>query len=449
MTGSRLESKETQQTTQELTSQQHPLRSVSINLVKEKIPDRGYFFKSTIKELYNALLNIFALDKREAINIRKAIYPLLTSGFAYTIGELLTLGMSYQSSDSNEEQNKYKFYLGTAMLAASALHNLTEDRITSTNTFSWAIANDVVGILFTMTSSYQLSRKYLHNFVEEGASLILSIGASVLAYPGLFSLLVQKFSEFTNRWNTSRGSQRSDTSRIPRGLTPIANMYFQIFRFLTEALSSPTQLFSIANIGQNFVSNSYWVPRIKNIPTLIADRGPIVIAKIRDQKEKIDADYKVNTTKVMILKDSELVPIEMHKLRIGHKVYCDPIKMNLKSIPVTGDIIALKKIDDKKFSDELEEKEFGVNLSAHNGEYKIIKIRTPLKSTKNNTKVDLHMIHSGTRSAILAGAELEYDLTKINNLFFVIRDQTERTSISAYEKNLWQIRLLIPLKIKL
>lgn len=433
MTATRLESKDTEASTPaEHTPLPHPLKSIPVKFVKGQKPDRIYFIKSLMKEFYDALLNSFGLDKTNSRMIRKAIYPLLASGVVYGLGELITLNMSQTIEGSEEEQYKYKMYLGTAMLAASAMHNLAEHRITSSKKFALAVANDVVGILFTLTSSYQFSRHFFNSYVENSASLILSLGSSLLAFPGLLSFAVKKFGEITNKWNTWRGSQRSDTSEIARGFTFISNTHFQLGSILTKELSAPTQLFSLANIGKNFISSSHWLPQIKNVPALIADRGPTVVAKIDDQYNKISADYEFNTTIEFVLRDSKLVPVPRHKLKLGDKVYCDPKKMNLASVPVTGKLYAFKKIGDREFSEELEEKDFGVNLSAHNGENALIKMSTPLVLSKKTHKVDLHKIHKGDDKAVLAGSKL--DLFDADNLFIMICDQIERTTISTYEK---------------
>lgn len=419
---------------------QNTLRNtpISFRSVQHKQPDRTFYIKEKMrkiqrtfstasKELYNFLEEKFSFGRGDFHQIRKNIIPIAASGVAFLIGEWVTNQMSQAQTESDEYDFVYKFLLGSAIIAYSAMNRITDRHINSLPCFSAAVAAETLGITYLYMSTYRGSRMLLEGQMSDNYSLITSLATSALAIPGGISYLAQQYQERRVKKLYQQGAQRSDTVVISSGLTPIANTYFIANHFLLSEISMLSRLFQLGLISNNILNTNTRLEQLRNLPALIADVGPPTIKKLSSQKEKLDHDYKNNTAEQLVIKFDKqgkaiLSKVKRHQLRTGDLVSCDD-NFDLGSSPVSGEIV--------KLADEPEQK-FSVNLKAQNGEDVWIELKSNLNSKDEYKQVDLHAIHSGKQSAVLTGTKINFHN---NNHFFVrIKPEKERVLNNTYEK---------------
>ncbi len=420
-------------------------KHITFRDIQNKIPDRTYyikdkarrinsFFKQVTHDIYNALLMTFSFDQMDLRDFEKYARPILSSGLAILVGELVTNQMSSRLKGNDESAYIYKFYLGTAILLLGAgAHRITEHRFKSDPLFSATVACDVLSIWNLYSSVYRGSRIITKEYFSNNYSLIASLGMSGLIIPGSLSILVKKIQELVIKYQYKKGSQRSDTALFSSGLTSVSNAYFLVNYFLIEEMATLSRSFQAALISHNILYADKAVVQFRNFPALLADIGPPIIKKINSQFEKIQNDYEFNTAMERLLKFTDNGIGEdyykpRYQLRNGELVFCD--EKYFPSMPVSGEIVAYKLDSSGRLIKQLESKKFSVNLKAHNGEDIWIEQKTSHFLSSPYKKVDLHEIHSGRQHGVLVGTKLKGD----TNFLVHIKEETERTLTSNFEK---------------
>ncbi|OGT45310.1 MAG: hypothetical protein A3E83_08585 [Gammaproteobacteria bacterium RIFCSPHIGHO2_12_FULL_41_20] len=431
------------------TNQQHELAlvkaqpvsqpPVSLFFVKNKPPDRTFYIRDKIErakawahDLYHALSSHFSHHSISQQDFKNYIWPIVSSGAALAVGELVTAGV--RGILTEEYETALRFLLGTAILGYCAAHRVTEHRPESTAELSAAVASEVLGIACLYTSTFNGSRLLLQGVVSDRTSLITSLGTSILAVPGIFSYIAQKLQERAVRRQYVLGAQRTDTALIPGGLTPIANTYLQANHALIEAFGL-SQLFQVGLISHNVLTSPQVLQQFRNGPALLTDVGPAIVKHVTVQRKKVAADYQHNTAKQKVLRFTDHGPqfvyLERYQLRSGDLVACDE-NFDMDSVPVSGELVAFAANSDSQLTASLRPARVSINLRAHNGEDVWIEYTTSAVLPDLNKRVDLHAIHGGKQAGILAGVKL--NLNGEQGVYVRIQDQTERTFSSTYEK---------------
>ena len=403
--------------------------------LKTKIEGISTFFSTRVQELYNSLVATFSLDSLDWSSFKKYIWPVVSSGFALLMGDYLTRGVSMSRHDSEEYDFIYKFYLGAALLSYSAFHRITERRFTSTAALSAAVASEVVAVTYLYSSVFNGTKMLVRDVLSPDYSLLASLGTSTLLVPSGISYMTQKVQEQLVRRQYNKGAQRSDTAVISTGMTPITNFYLQINHFLATELMVSSRLFQLGLISDNILYGATSVQQFRNFPALVADVTPATIKKMRAQQDKLDRDYVYNHTVHQVLRFTPngpiFVDIPRYQLRRGDLVFCNQ-SIDLSSVPVSGELVALKRNELGAFVDELEQRKFSVNLRAQNGEDVWIEhLSKPVLNSKYH-KIDLHAVRDGKQAGVLVGDKL--NLYGNDNLFIQVMPEKELVLSSNYEK---------------
>ena len=421
-------------------------RALSTHVLHHEVPDRTYylrnkaqrlthFISTRVTELYNSLSMTFALESVDLNHFKKGIWPMISSGAALLIGDYVTKAMSQYYSESDDYEFICKFLFGTAVLSYCALHRITEKQFNSMAGLSAAVASEVMAITFLYGSVFDGTKRLSGDYLSENSALVASLGTSVLLVPGTVSYLTQKLQDQLVRKQYNKGGQRSDTAVISSGFTPVSNLYFQINHFLVGELFSSSRLFQLGLISYNVLNADHVVQMFRNLPALFADLAPSTIKKLRIEQEKLQHDYEHNHTLHQVLRftpqGASFVSVPRYQLRRGDLVYCDA-SIDLSSLPVSGEIIALQRDEKGRFLERLEEKKYSVNLKAQNGEDRWIENTSKLTFTSNYSKVDLRAVHEGKQHGVLVGDGL--NLYGNKNVFIQIMPEQELVLSSDYEK---------------
>ncbi|KTD56815.1 calcium-transporting ATPase [Legionella santicrucis] len=421
-------------------------RALPLQLVQHIEPDRTFYLRSTIegignffstrvKELYHTLAMTFSLDSMDWSSFKKYIWPTISSGAALLLGHYLTQYASEYQMGSPEYDFIFKFLFGAAILGYCALNRITDKKITSQAELSLAVASEVMAITYMYSSVFKGTTFLLNNTVSDEYSLIASLGTSALVVPSGISYLAQKAQELLVRFQYNQGAQRSDTALISGGLTPISNLYFQINHFIANELMVSSRTFQLGLISHNIRHADKIIQKFRNLPALLADLAPSTLKKMSVQQEKIEHDYEYNHKLHQVLRFTSngpmFVSIPRYQLRTGDLVYCDS-SIDFACVPVSGELLALKRDEKGNFIQVLEEKKFSVNLKAQNGEDIWIEHQTKPDFTSNYKKIDLYAVREGKQAGVLVGDRL--NLYGNDNIFIQIKPEKELLLNSNYEK---------------
>lgn len=421
-------------------------RAVSTRFIVNEEPDRTLFLRNAIQgvtqfvssrvaELYNSLYLTFSLDGFDLSTFCQYIWPSLSSGAALLIGEYVTGEASQYYHQSEDYAYLYKFILGSAILGYSALNRVTDKQFNSKAEFSLAFASEVMAITYLYSSVFNATSDLLCEHLAEDTSLVASLGTSVLLVPGGISYLVHKVQEELVRRQYSQGAQRSDTAAISSGLTPAANLYFQINHSLIPELMMSSRMFQLGLISFNILNAEQIVQRFRNLPALFADLAPATIKKLLAQQQKIREDFVNNQTKHQVLRFTHegalFVSIPRYQLLTGDLVHCDA-SIDLASVPLSGEVLALQRDEQGRFLQEIQSQKFSVNLKAQNGEDVWIEHRTKTSLTSNYDKVELHAIRDGKQAGVLIGDQL--NIYGKENIFIQIKPAKELLLTGGHEK---------------
>lgn len=371
----------------------------------------------------------------DANTFNRYLWPIVSSSAASMLGDYV-LGSLNQYVHGNDENGFiYKLALGSLILSYSALHRVTEREFKSVAELSAAVASEVVAITYMYSSIFQGTKILIGDTLSENYSLVASLGTSAILVPGSISWLTQNLQKLLVRNEYKRGAQRSDTAVISSGLSGVANFYFQLNHFLVRELISSSRLFQLGLISHNINSAEHLIQKFRNMPALLADLTPGTIKKLRVQQEKLNRDFEYNHTQHQVLRFTshgpEFFSVKRYQLRRGDLVHCDH-DMNLSSVPVSGEIIALQCNEEGQFLRKPEQGKFSVNLKAQNGEDVWIEHQSKLSFGSTYNAVDLHAVHEGKQPGVLVGDKLNiYGKT---NVFIQIMPETELILSSDYEK---------------
>ncbi|HHT0592418.1 TPA: cation-transporting P-type ATPase [Legionella anisa] len=421
-------------------------RALPFQLIQHAEPDRTYYLRSTakgisnffsqrVKELYHTLAWTFSLDTMDWSTFRKYVWPALSSGAALLVGSYLTPYLSDYLMGSPEYDFVVQFFFGAAVLGCCALNRITDKKLSSGAALSIAVASEVTAIVYMYHSVFKGANFLLTDQIPDDYSLIAGLGASALVVPSGISYLTQKVQELLVRFQYSRGAQRSDTAVISSGLTPLSNLYFQINHFIASELMVSSRAFQLGLIAHNIRYADRIVQKFRNLPALLADLAPSTIKKMRVQQEKLDHDYEYNHKLHQVLRftttGTSFIQVPRYRLRTGDLVLCDE-SINFDCVPISGELVALQRNGDCNFTQTLEQKKFGVNLKAQNGEDVWIEHHTKPDFTSNYKKVDLYAIRDGKQAGILVGDKL--NIYGHDNIFIQIKPEKELLLNSNYEK---------------
>ncbi|TIF97542.1 hypothetical protein DI099_02660 [Legionella pneumophila] len=421
-------------------------RALPLQLVQNTEPDRTYYLRSTVegigsflstrvRELYNTLAMTFSLDSMDWSSFKKYIWPTISSGAALLLGDYLTRSMSEYQTGSPEYDFIFKFLFGTAILGYCALNRITDRKFTSQVELSAAVASEVMAITYMYSSVFKGTTYLLNDSISDEYSLIAGLGTSALLVPSGISYLTQKIQEFLVRIQYNKGAQRSDTAVISSGLTPISNLYFQINHFIASELMISSRAFQLGLISHNIRYADRIMQKFRNLPALLADLAPSTIKKMRIQQQKLEHDYEYNHKLHQVLRFTAdgpmFISIPRYQLRTGDLVYCDS-SIDLACVPVSGELLALRRDLKGEFTQTLEQKKFSVNLKAQNGEDVWIEHETKPDFTSHYKKVDLHAVRDGKQAGVLVGDKL--NLYGNDNIFIQIKPEKELLLSSNYEK---------------
>lgn len=421
-------------------------RALPSRFVLNEQADRTYYLRSSIhgvsnfistraSELYNTLAMTFSLDSMDFSNFKKYIWPAISSGAALLIGEYVMGGISEFQTGVPEYDFIYKFFFGAAVLGYCAMHRITETQFKSTAGLSAAIASEVVAITYLYSSVFSGTRMMVADSLSDGYSFVASLATSALVVPSGVAFITQKVQDLLVRYQYSKGAQRSDTAMISSGLTPLSNLYFQLNHFLVSELMSSSRLFQLGLISHNILHAERIVQKFRNLPALLADLTPSTLKELLKQQEKLKRDYEYNNTMHRVLRftpqGSVFVSIPRYRLRTGDLVYCDD-SVDLSSVPLSGELVALQKSEDGQFLKNPEQRKFSVNLKAQNGEDVWIEHLSKPGFDSTYAKVDLHAIHAGKQAGVLVGDKL--NLYGNDNMFIQIKPEKELLLSGGYQK---------------
>jgi len=412
---------------------------VTFGEIKNKNRDNTFYFKNHARklnkyfiqkknELYNAFSKLIPSNATNQIrDFTKFFNTIAVSAIPIFITEYARYSLAKNISDTEESNYLYRFLLGTAIMCFSALHRITDRKIQSELLFYSAVTTEVMGIVNLYYSSYKASKLFFEPRLNDSYTLIASLGVSTLAAPGAMSVIARLIQGYQLKRLYQEGAQRSDTALIPAGITPVSNTWFQYNHFLLSEMIPASRQFQLGLISDNILNLKGALKRFRNLPALIADAGPQIVENLIVQREKIEKDYLFNTTKqkTVWFKDGipEIKDVQRHKLRNGNMIICDD-QFDVNSVPVSGDVISLKK-DEKNFYVPIEEeKKFCINLKTHNGEDVWIEHKTDSENAKKFKKISLHPIRDGKHAGVLTGSKL--NLFGGNNFLIRIKEQEER-----------------------
>lgn len=425
---------------------QQPSRALSVGLIQNEEPDRTYYITSTIEnighflfsqtqELYKAISLAFSADSLDWRNFKRYAWPVVSSGIALFFGELLTRGISQYQTDSEDYDFVYKFILGAAILSCSALNRITDKHFKSTAAFSAAVASEVVGIVYMYYSVFTGTQRLTSEQFSEDYSLIASIGTSALFTPSGIAFFAQIAQKQLLKWQHNRGAQRSDTATIPSGLTPVGNFYFQLGHIMARELMPIPRLFQLGLIAENIRQGEGALRQFRNVPALIADLTPATIRESLAQQAMIQDDYEYNHKEYQVLKftpqGAHFVTVLGYLLRTGDLVFCNEA-VDLASVKISGELVALKQGEQGQFLKELGQQKFSVNLKAQNGEDVWIEHRSKMAWDSPHKTVSLRLVRDGKQPGVMVGDKL--NLFGANNFFIQIKPADEFLSNNDIHK---------------
>ncbi len=292
-----------------------------------------------------------------------------------------------------------------------------------------------MAITYMYSSVFNGSSYLLGDKLSDEYSLIASLGASALIVPSGISYLTQKAQDLLVRRQYNKGAQRSDTAIISSGLTSISNLYFQINHFIASELMVSSRTFQLGLISHNIRYADRIVQKFRNLPALLTDLAPSTIKKMRLQQEKLDYDYEYNHKMHQVLRITEdgtyFISVPRYQLRSGDLVYCDG-SIDLDSVPVSGELVALKRDVKRNFTQTVEQQKFSVNLKAQNGEDVWIEHLTKPDFSSVYKKVDLYAVRDGKQAGVLVGDKL--NLYGNDTIFIQVKPEKELLLSSNYEK---------------
>lgn len=421
-------------------------RAIPIQLVQDARPDRTYylrhvvggfagFFSNRLTELYNTLALTFSLDSFDWHHFKKYVWPAISSGAALLMGDYLTRGLSEALTGDPEYDFVVKFLLGAATLGYCSLNRITERKFRSHVEFSAAVASEILAILYMYSSVYKGTNFLLDGHISADYALIASLGTSALVVPGVISFATQKVQEHLVRAAYGRGAQRSDTAIISSGLTPVSNLYFQFNHFLASELVISSRAFQLGLISHNMYHAVKLLQRFRNLPALLADLAPSTIKKLRIQQDKLRHDdeynHKIHRVLRFTEKGSMFINVPRYQLQTGDLVYCDK-SIDFACVPLSGELVALKRDTKGQFVSILEQRKFSVNLKAQNGEDVWIEHHTKQEFGSPYKKVVLLEVRDGKQAGVLVGDKL--NIFDSDNIFIQIKPEQELLLSSNYEK---------------
>jgi Ca2+-transporting ATPase len=421
-----------------------PTPAISFRAIKGAEPDRSYylktrvrraqkFFTRTLDELCHSMWETLSFDHVSLASFTSAIWPAIASGAAFAIGEYTTEYVKTQTGDDDYEYI-LKFLAGAALLGYAVSHRLTEEKPQTLSALSAATARETLAITYLYTSTFSASRDLFADYITDNSSLIMSLGASAVAIPGLISYGVEKYQANAVKKAYTKGAQRSDTALFSSGQTPVMNLYLQANYFLLTELFSLSRQFQLALISYNILNTQNVLQQFRNLPALIIDVAPPVIKRLLAQREKTDKDFRHNTAKEQVLRfvgdepTFSLVP--RHQLRTTDLVWCNEA-FDISSVPVSGEMIALEQDSQGTFRPRPILQKFSVNLKSHNGEDVWIEYQANTFDT-HFQHVDLHKIRDGKQAGVLTGTRL--NLHGDRNFFIKVNPEAERNLDNHYEK---------------
>lgn len=423
-----------------------PSRALSVGLIQNEEPDRGYYISSTLdhigqfifsqtQELYKAVTLAFSMESVDWSSFKRYAWPVVTSGLALVAGEFLTTRMSQYLTGSADYDYMYKFIIGAAVLSCSALHRITDKRFESTAAFSAAVASEIVAITYMFSSVFSGTQQLTEDLFSDDYSLIASLGTSVILMPSAISYLTQTLQKQLLKWQHNRGAQRSDTASISSGLTPVANFYFQLGHLIARELMPIPRLFQLGLIADNILYAQQPMKQFRNLPALLADLTPAIIRESLVQKAKIQRDYEHNHKQYQVLKltdnGSHFVTTLGYQLRTGDLVFCNEA-IDLLSISISGELIALKRNEQEQFIEEFEQQKFSVNLKAQNGEDVWIEHYSKKSFDSQYKTINLHLVRDGKQPGVMVDDKL--NLLGADNFFIQIKPAEEFLSNNDMRK---------------
>lgn len=395
----------------------------------------SYFaqFSNKIHSLYSTFVS-YIPDRNKINQFLHAMKPLAETGVAYLIGDYVTKQLSEEITTTEQYDFVFKFLLGVGLMGYSAINRITEDRIESESEFCHAVASEALSIIYLYSSSFRASRYLLNNRISDSASLIASLGVSGLLVPQATSYAVQKYHEYDVKKAYKKGSQRSDTSLMPSGRSPVLNTYLMINRYLSSLMDT-SLLFNLALISHNILHTSTAVQQFRNLPSVIAGMGPQIIKKVFSEIDRMQKDFMFNNGELYVLKIENNEPrfysVKRHQLRNGDLVYFDG-KVEQVTSSVSGEMLALKRDSKGNLTQQPEEVKYSTNLRSHNGEDVWIEFKTIDRQINNSEEINLHDIREGKQRGVLPGSKL--NLNGADNFFVRIKNEKEKSLSNTYEK---------------
>jgi Ca2+-transporting ATPase len=422
----------------------HSTPAISFRAIRGAEPDRSYYVKTRLRnvkkfftraldELCHSMWETLSFDHISLASFTSAIWPAIASGAAFVAGEYATEYVKTQTGDDDYEYI-LKFLAGAALLGYAVSYRLTEEKPQTLAALSAATARETLAITYLYTSTFSASRDLFADYMTDSSSLIMSLGASAVAIPGLISYGIEKYQASAVKKAYAKGAQRSDTALFSSGQTPVVNIYLQANYFLLTELSSLSRQFQLGLISYNILNTQNVLQQFRNLPALIADAGPPIIKRLLAQREKIDKDFRHNTANQQVLRfigdEPTFSRVPRYQLRTNDLVWCNEA-FDISSVPVSGEMIALERNSKEAFLPAPVLQKFSVNLKSHNGEDVWIEYQANTSDT-HFQHIDLHKIRDGKQAGVLTGTRL--NLHGDRNFFIKVKPEAERSLHNHYEK---------------
>ncbi|MBV8802211.1 MAG: cation-transporting P-type ATPase, partial [Gammaproteobacteria bacterium] len=412
---------------------------ISINDVADEKANRCYYIthsftsvfnkiSKSINAIYQAIHSNLGLDQFSFQTIKTLAKPTLYTGVFYIAGNELIKMNSY---DDNKQDYTFQFLIASSFLLYSTTNSITQYKIQSVKSSSLAMAGDLLSISYLYSSSRHVSHHFLNLYLPEKQAQVIGLGVSVIAIPAIFSALSFSYQKHKIKKLNQRGAQLSDTMTVSGGLTPISNIYFQLYYFLTPELFILSRLFQLALISENILNADNIIQQYRNVPALFIDIWPGIIKRLKLESKRAEKDYKFNTHEEKVwffdsVKTSGFFKnIQRKDLRTNHLVSIrDDFDFNSSSLSGEVEILEDEKISNNKGA------KIHINYKAKNGEdnWQLFKLPIP----NNLTHVSLNNIKKYHQPAVLKGVKLNLNGEK--NAFIRIKPEDELISSNAHEK---------------
>jgi Ca2+-transporting ATPase len=414
------------------------LRPFTAKTIRARDADRFAYLKTLLEKytqhLIETLYLTFSIDKIKFDKLVNSIFPLSLAFLSYSVSEYFTKQISANLTGCEDYNFIIKLISSSAVIYVAAKHDLSRSHTDSH--FTLKAAAELLAIGNFYSASFAGSQKFLAPWMNNAYAFLLSCVNSGIILPTAISAVVQRMQQNEFKNDYIDGSQRMESALVTRGMTPAANIFFQVYSILRQEFTF-SRKFQIGLIADNIIDGTHISERLRNLPSLGIDLVPQVLRKLFIEQRKLIEDYQKNNRSLSVLDKLNLTAsfkeVKLHELKKGDLVWCGK-NIDVRSVPVSGELHAFERDSKGDFmlTRPLNSEAY-VNLKTYTGENFWIKQFPKPLDLNCYADIDQKRIQKREQAGILVGAELDL-LGKENDFFIRVGKKNETLTTQPYEK---------------